>query len=321
MAAFVIRRLLQMIPLLLGVTFVTFAIINQTGSPLTGQELNPRASREDVERIRENLGLDKPWLERYVIWLGNLIQGDLGLSLKTFRPVTSSILDVLPYTMLLSGLAIVVSLLIALPIGIYSAVHRNSVFDRVGTFVTVAGFAVPTVWLGLLLIFLFAVRFDAWGLPSLPVGRSYNARGGGDFVDRAVHLILPVTALALPQIAGWTRYIRSSMLEVIRQDYVRTAEAKGLRGRAVLYGHAFRNALLPLITLVGLSLPDLFAGGLIVENVFALNGMGRLSIEAVVDRDYTMVMGTTLFFSALVIIGNLVSDVLYAAMDPRIRYG
>lgn len=320
MLAFVVRRILQTIPLLLGVSFLTFAVINQTGSPLTAAEFNPRARPEDIERIRENLGLDRPWLERYFIWLGNLLQGDLGLSLNDYRPVTTSILDVLPYTMLLSALAILVSLLIAVPIGIYSAVHRNSFFDRVGTIMSVLAFAVPTVWLGLMLIFLFAVRFSEWGLPALPVGRSYNARGGGDFIDRAVHLILPVTALALPQIAGWTRYIRSSMLEVIRQDYVRTADAKGLHQRAVLYGHAFRNALLPLVTLVGLSLPELFAGGLVVENVFALNGMGRLSVEAVFNRDYTMVMGTTLFFSLLVVLGNLLSDVLYAVMDPRLRF-
>lgn len=320
MLAFVLRRILQTIPLLLGVSFLTFAVINQTGSPLTAAEFNPRARPEDIERIRENLGLDRPWLERYFIWLGNLLRGDLGLSLNDYRPVTSSILDVLPYTMLLSALAILVSLLIAVPIGIYSAVHRNSFFDRVGTIMSVLAFAVPTVWLGLMLIFLFAVRFSEWGLPALPVGRSYNARGGGDFIDRAVHLILPVTALALPQIAGWTRYIRSSMLEVIRQDYVRTADAKGLHQRAVLYGHAFRNALLPLVTLVGLSLPELFAGGLVVENVFALNGMGRLSVEAVFNRDYTMVMGTTLFFSLLVVLGNLLSDVLYAVMDPRLRF-
>lgn len=319
MISYIFRRLLQMIPLLLGITFVTFAIINAAGNPINRLLFDPRIKPEDRERLTRNLGLDKPWFERYFIWLGNVLQGDLGISLINSSSVTQRILNVLPNTLLLSGLAILFSLAVALPLGIYAAVHRNSAADRFIQFFSVAAFAIPTVWLGLLLIILFSVKFREWGLPALPVGGMYDVRDGGGLKDRVVHMILPVLALSLPQVAGWTIYIRSSMLEVIRQDYVLTANAKGLGRRTVIFFHAFRNALLPLITLIGFSLPDLFGGSLVVENVFAWNGMGRLAFGAVGQKDYTMIMGTTLMFSMLIIIGNLVADVLYAIADPRIR--
>ncbi|HEV2108148.1 MAG TPA: ABC transporter permease [Thermomicrobiales bacterium] len=321
MATFILRRLAQMVPLVLLVTFITFGLINAAGSPVAGLEINPRVRPEDVARIKENLGLNEPWTTRYFVWLGNLLQGDLGISFVNSRPVLDQILNVLPNTLLLTGISVLVAIAVALPIGIYSAVRRNSLFDRITTIAAVAGFAVPSVWLGLLLIILFAVKFREWGLPySFPVGGMRELRGESGFLDRVEHLILPVTALVIPQIASWTRYIRSSMLEIIRQDYVRTAEAKGLRERSVLYAHAFRNALLPLITLVGLSLPELFGGALIVENIFAWNGMGRLAYESIAKNDHSLVVGTTLFFAVLTILGNLVSDILYAVFDPRIRY-
>lgn len=321
MIEFVAKRVLQMIPILIGVTFVTFIIINATGSPVSASlALNPRVKPADVARIEKNLGLDKPIAERYFIWLGNLGRGDLGYSLVNGRPVLDRILEVMPNTLLLSGLSVLLSFTIALPIGIYAAVKRNSLFDRVATTGAVAGYAIPTVWLGLLLIILFSVKFREWGLPALPVGGVRELRGGGDLVDRAKHLILPVVALTIPQLAGWIVWIRSNMLEVIRLDFVRTAEAKGLRPRSVLYGHAFRNALLPLITLIGLSIPDIFGGALIVENIFAYPGMGRLIVTAVGGKDYTLVMATTLLFAVLVILGNLIADLLYAIADPRIRF-
>ncbi len=319
MTAYITRRLLQMIPLLFGITLVTFIIINAAGSPLNDLEFSPRVRPEDIQRLRENLGLDEPIYKRYFVWVSHLIRGDLGYSMINFKPVHTRILEVLPNTLLLSGLSAVLAFFLALPIGIYAAVRRNSLFDRLATILAVAGFAVPTVWLGLMLILLFAVQFREWGLPSLPVGGVRDLRGGGGLLDRLEHLILPVAALTIPQLAGWIVYVRAQMLEVIRQDYIRTATAKGLKDRAVLYGHAFRNAVLPLITLVGLSVPDLFAGSVIVENVFAYPGMGRLVITAVGDKDHTLVMGTTLFFAVLVIVGNLLADILYAVADPRIR--
>jgi peptide/nickel transport system permease protein len=321
MTQYVIRRILLLVPILFGVTFITFVIINSSGSPLAGKELNPRIKPEDLARMSHNLGLDKPVQERYFIWLGSLLRGDLGVSISNGTPVLDRILNVLPNTILLSFTSVVLALIIAIPVGILAAVKRNSVFDRLATTLAVAGFAVPTVWLGLMFIILFGVKFREWGLPYLPVGGVRDLRGGGGPADRIEHIILPVLALTIPQLAGWIVYIRSSMLEVIQQDFVRTAKAKGLSSRVVLYSHAFRNALLPLITLIGLGIPDLLGGALIVENVFAYPGMGRLTINAVTEGDFTLVMGTTLFFAILVVIGNLLADVLYVVFDPRIRYG
>lgn len=321
MTAFILRRVLQLIPLMLGITFLTFAIINLIPtSPLTSEQINPRMRAEDITRIKENLGLNEPWPKRYVIWLGKFARGDLGLSLINYTPVRDRIFNVLPNTMLLSASAFFLALFISIPLGVFSALKRNSWFDNATTVGSVAAFAIPTIWLSFLLLILFAVKFDDWGLPSLPIGRMTDTRGGGGFLDRLEHLILPTVALALVQLAGWTRYIRSAMLEVIRQDFVRTAQAKGLRARAVIFGHAFRNALLPLVTLLGLSMPDLFAGALVVETIFAWNGMGLLAVTSTTQNDYTMIMGITVMFALLTIIGNLLADIGYALLDPRIRY-
>lgn len=321
MTAFILRRILQLIPLLIGVTFLTFAIINLVPtSPLTSQQINPRMRPQDIQRVKENLGLDEPWPKRYVIWLGKFARGDLGISLLNYTPVRDRIFAVMPNTILLSASAFFLSLFVSIPLGVLSAIRRNGVFDNLTTIGTVAAFAIPTIWLSFLLLILFAVKFDEWGLPSLPVGRMTDTRGGGGFWDRLEHLILPTISLALVQMAGWTRYIRSQMLEVIRQDYVRTAQAKGLRPQIVNFRHAFRNALLPLITLLGLSLPDLFAGALVVETIFAWNGMGLLAVNSIQQNDYTLIMGITVIFAALTILGNLIADVGYALLDPRIRF-
>jgi len=321
MTAFILKRLLQLIPLLLGISFLTFALINLIPtSPLTSEQINPRMRASDLVRIKENLGLNEPWPKRYVIWLGKFARGDLGLSLTNYTPVRDRIFGVLPNTILLSACAFFLALFVSVPLGVFSAIKRNSWFDNVTTMSTVASFAIPTIWLSFLLLILFAVKFDDWGLPALPIGRMAETRGGGGFLDRLEHLILPTISLALVQLAAWTRYIRSSMLEVIRQDYVRTARAKGLRAQAVHFGHAFRNALLPLVTLMGLSLPDLFAGAIVVESIFAWNGMGLLALNATRNNDYTLIMGITVMFAVLTIFGNLLADIGYALLDPRIRY-
>jgi len=318
---FVLQRLIQMVPLLLGITFLTFAIVNLVpGSPIARVEMNPRATPADVARIRENLGLDRPWPERYVYWLGDVIQGDLGISLINYTPVTDRIFNVLPNTLLLTGTSLILALGLAIPLGLRAAVMRNSPFDHTLNVLTTVLFAMPTFWFGLLLILLFAVQFNQWGFPALPVGGTQDLRGESGVVDRIQHLILPAVALAGVQLASWTRYIRSSVLEVIRLDFVRTAEAKGLRQRAVLYGHAFRNAVLPLVTLVGLTLPELFGGALLIERIFAWNGIGRLAYDAALSSDYTLIMGTVLMFAVLTIFANLAADIAYALLDPRIRY-
>jgi len=321
MVTFILRRLVQMVPLLIGITFLTYALVNLIpGSPVSRYEFNPRARPEDVARIKENLGLDEPWHVRYFHWLGDAVQGDLGLSLINYTPVTDRILAVLPNTLLLTVSSLIFAIGLAIPVGMYAAVKRNSVFDYVTNILTTILFAMPTFWLGLLMIILFAVKFFEWGLPALPVGGTKNLRGDSGIGDRLQHLILPSIALGAVQLASWTRYIRASVLEVIRLDFVRTAEAKGLKERAVLFRHAFRNALLPLVTLIGLTLPDLFGGALVIEQIFAWNGIGRLTFDAAQNSDYTLIMGTVLMFSVLVLVGNLLADLAYAFLDPRIRY-
>jgi peptide/nickel transport system permease protein len=321
MLTFIVRRLLLAIPMLLGITFLTFVIINAQGNPVADLQRNPRFRPADIERIRENLGLNEPLTVRYVKWVSNLLRGDLGISLSNATPVRDRILGVLPNTLVLTGVSLLASLLFSIPLGVFSAAKRGSWFDNSVTVLSVAAFAMPIFWLALLLILVFASQFRAWGLPSLPVSGMYDVRGGGGFLDRAEHLILPVVALSLGDLAVWTRYIRSQMLEVIRQDFVRTARAKGVSENSVIFDHAFRNALLPLITLVGLSLPGLVGGAFIVETVFAWPGLGRLTVEAARKSDYTLILGTVLMVSVLTLLANLLADVAYAALDPRIRYG
>jgi peptide/nickel transport system permease protein len=320
MGRFILRRLIQTIPLLLIITIVTFTIANLVpGSPVTKLEFNPRTSQEDIDRIKSQLGLDKPAHERYVVWLGNVVRGDLGLSLTNYRPVRDTILQKLPNTLLLTGTALLLSLVFSIPVGVYSAVKRNSTFDNASTAGAVAGFSMPTFWLGLMVILLFAVKFKEWGLPSFPAGGVADARGGGLW-DRLEHLILPAVTLAFVQTAAWTRYIRSQMLEVLNQDYMRTAHAKGLREKVVIFRHGLRNAILPLVTLLGIAIPDLFGGALIIEQIFTWPGMGQLAFNSALNKDYTMIMGIVLFVSVLVILGNLIADIVYGLLDPRIRY-
>lgn len=323
MARYLLRRLLGLIPLILGISFMVFALLNMVpGSPMDQFEGNPRIRPEDIARIRENLGLDDPWYARYFIWLTNAIQGDFGNSFVNYKPVTMVIADALPNTLILGVLSLALSLLISVPVGVFCAVNRNSAFDRIVTVIATALSSVPTVWLGLMMIVVFAVKFKAWGLPSLPTSGvvSLRGEGAGGLGDRIEHLILPVLALSLPSLADWTRYVRSQMLEVVRQDYVRTAEAKGLHTRAVLMGHAFRNAMLPLVTLVGFALPGLFGGALIIENVFGYPGIGQQTIMSLRQNDYSIAMGCVMMLAVLTVLGNLLADILYGVMDPRVRY-
>ena len=320
MTRYLIRRLLGMIPLLIGISFLVYALLNLVpGSPTDQYEFSANFTPADRERIRENLGLNDPWYVRYFIWLGNVLQGDFGNSLVNYQPVLARLEETLPNTLLLTGTALGFALLLSVPVGIWAAVKRNSFFDRSTTILSVAFFSVPSVWLGLMLLIIFGVKFQEWGLYSLPVGGMKTLRGESGLWDRIEHLILPAFTLGVIQLAGWTRYIRSSMLEVIRQDYIRTAQSKGLHQRVVLLGHAFRNALLPLLTLIGLTLPDLFGGAVIVEEVFSWNGVGRLTVDALIRNDYTVAMAAIMMLAFLTVIGNLFADVMYGVMDPRVR--
>jgi peptide/nickel transport system permease protein len=321
MGRYVIRRLIGIPPLLIGITLIVFAIIHLTpGSPLDDLKLNPEIKQSDIQAIEETLGLHKPLYQQYTGWMGQLVRGDFGISLKTYRPVRTLIAQRIGNTLLLTVSALLFSLLVAVPVGVFSALKRNSFIDYIATIGSTLGDSIPSFWLGLMFILLFAVQFQAWGLPWLPSGGTQTLPNGGDFVDRAKHLVLPVLTLSTVQIALWVRYIRAQMLEVLNQDYVRTARAKGMPETTVQMRHAFRNAVLPLITLVGLSIPALFGGAVVIESVFGWPGIGSLLIQSAQNRDYTVVMGLTVFLSTIVVFANLLADLLYGVADPRVQY-
>ncbi len=321
LAKYLLRRLAAAIPVVLGVTVLTFLVMHATsGSYVPGLDINPSLKPADIARIRANLGLDRPLWLQYASWLGGMLHGDFGRSLLDGSTVTSHILDRLPNTLELTITAILLGVLLSIPLGVTGALRRGGKVDNFFTVVSTAGFAVPQFWLGLILILFFSVQLHAWGLPWLPSGGAFSAFNGGDLGDRILHLVMPATVLSFFYLSVWSRFVRSSMVEVLSQDYVRTARAKGMAERRVVYVHALRNAVVPLVTLVGLELPALVSGGLVVEVVFGWPGIGRLLYERALQLDYTTVMGITTFAALLVVFGNLLADVLYAILDPRIRY-
>jgi len=311
-----------MIPLLLGITIICFSVMHLApGSPTDLEtQMNPRASAEYRERLKSMYDLDKPLHEQYLLWVTKLVKLDLGVSFsQDRRPVADKILERIPITIAINVMSMVLIVIIAIPIGILSAVYRDSLFDKVTSVFVFIGFAMPTFWLALLLMILFGVHLG-W----LPISgiRSLNYEylpPGKAFLDLIAHLILPVMLSAFGGLAGLSRYMRSNMLEVIRQDYIMTARAKGLSERAVIYKHALRNALLPVITILGLSIPGLIGGSVIFETIFAIPGMGQLFYMSVMARDYPVVMGILFIGAVLTLVGNLIADVSYALADPRIR--
>jgi peptide/nickel transport system permease protein len=313
---YIIRRLLQSVPLLFLISLLSFGIM--FSSPVT--MLNPAefpedSSQEDLQRILAQHGLDRPWYVLYGEWVGRLAVGDLGESYQTRQPVTRLILERLPATLQLTVTALLLSLVLGVLLGVLAALNQNSWIDSFTRIFAVAGHAVPAFWLGLVLIWVFAVH-----LHLLPAG-GYNDVGADDWDVglRLKHLILPSLVLAFSGIANMSRYVRGEMLEVIRQDYIRTARAKGLAESIVRYRHALRNALIPVITILGLSLRGLFGGAALIETIFAWPGMGQLIVAQAFARDYPVVMGTTFIGTFLVIVGALLADVAYAWADPRIR--
>jgi peptide/nickel transport system permease protein len=319
---YVARRFLASIVVVLGVTLITLVLMDRTrGTYVPGIDLNPALRPEDIARLRADLGLDRPFYVWYLTWIWGVMHGDFGRSMIDGSTVMSHILDRLPNTLELTGTAILIGLVVAVPVGVIGALRHGSKTDHAMTVVSVAGFAVPQFWMGLILILIFSVTLEQHGLPWLPSSGAYSAVNGGDFLDRVEHLILPATVLSFFYTSTWSRFIRSSMLEVLSQDYIRTARAKGMSERRVVYLHGLRNALIPLITLIGLELPGLVSGGLVVEVVFGWPGIGKLAFERALQYDYTTVMGVTFFATLLVIAGNLLADLLYGILDPRIRYG
>lgn len=324
MFAHIAKRLLMMVPLLLGITLISFMVIHLApGEPTDLQtQLNPESSAELRERLRAQYDLDKPLLVQYGKWLGRLVQLDFGESFtQDRRPVAKKIAERLPVTILINVLSIGLILLVSIPLGVISAVRRNSPFDRFTTVFVFIGFATPSFWLALLLMDLLGVRlglFPIAGLKSL--GHEYLSFGR-QIGDMLHHLVLPVFVSAFGGLAGFSRYMRGNMLEVIRQDYILTARAKGLSERAVIYRHALRNALLPVITILGLAVPGLIGGSVIFETIFAIPGMGKLFFDGVMMRDYPLIMGVLVIGAVLTLLGNLIADIAYAMADPRIRRG
>lgn len=324
MLHFLSRRLLMMIPLLLGITLISFVVIHLApGEPTDLQtQMNPEASSELQERLRVQYGLDQPLHVQYVRWLSRLVRLDFGESFALdHRPVLDKVLERLPITILLNVLSMLLILAIAVPLGVLSAVKRNSLFDRATTVLVFVGFAMPSFWLALLMMDWFGVRLGVLPISGLKsLGYEYLSFGG-QLLDRVQHLILPVFISAIGGLAGFSRYMRSNMLEVIRQDYIMTARAKGLSERVVIYKHALRNALLPVITILGLSVPGLIGGSVIFETIFAIPGMGKLFYDGVMMRDYPLIMGILVMGAVLTLVGNLLADISYALADPRIRQG
>jgi peptide/nickel transport system permease protein len=322
MLKYLLSRVLATIPVVIGVTVVTFVVMHiAAGSYVPGLDLNPNLKPEDEELIKRYLGLDRPLHEQYLSWIAGVVHGDFGRSMIDGSLVTRHITDRLPATLELTLTAILMGVLISIPLGVTGALRRGSKIDHALTAMSVGGFAIPGFWLGLMLILVFSVQLQAWGLPFLPSGGVMTpGTSGGDLLDRIVHLIMPATVLSFVYLSIWSRFTRSSMLEVLSQDYVRTARAKGMGERRVVYLHALRNAVIPLVTLVGLELPSLVAGGLVVEVVFSWPGIGKLLYERALQTDYSTVLGITTFAALLVVLGNFLADVLYALLDPRIRY-
>jgi peptide/nickel transport system permease protein len=322
MISYISKRLLLMIPMLIGISILTLIIMHLApGDPASLRYgLNPEVTGSARAHLKEVYNLNEPVMTQYFKWFKRIVTLDFGRSFIDNRPVTEKIRERLPATLLLQACALLLIFSIALPIGVLSAVKQNSKFDKITTIFVFIGFATPSFWLALLLMWFFGFHLE-W----LPIsGMSPWYSQFLSFPERALillrHLILPVLTLAFVGLAGISRYTRSSMLEVIRQDYIRTARAKGLPENKVIYKHALKNALLPIVTILGLTLPALISGSFIFETIFAWPGMGRLGYMAIMQYDYTTVMGVGLVATFLTLIGILISDVLYAVVDPRIRY-
>ncbi len=315
MLKFIFRRLLQSIPLVIGVSIIAFGLMHLApGGPLAVYTLNPTIQAQDIERIKVALGLDQPFHIQYLKWAAGMFSGTWGNTFFGGRPVLHVILERVPATLILMGSALSIAILLGTAIGMLGAVKRYSLFDYLATTGALFALSFPTFWFGLMAIYVFAVRLR-W----LPSGGMYDLGNEGDPIDLLIHLTLPTLVLALVLVATWSRYARSSFLEVIHQDYIRTARAKGLVERDVLMKHAFPNALVPLIALFGLQLPTLFSGALVTETIFGWPGMGRLFVDSLTMKEYPVLMGMMMFTALFVIVGNLLADIGVALADPRVR--
>ena len=323
MTTYIIRRFLQTIPILFIISILLFLMVRSApGGPLTAARRNPNITEEQIQKLEEQLGLNRPLPVQYAEWLGNMLRGDMGQSIKFRRPVSEMIGERIPNTLMLVGVSFFVTLLIALPVGILSARKPYSLFDYVATTITFMGQSLPVYWLGLglILIFYVTLKNPVTGGPLFPGGGMNTFGKEGNLPDMLWHMVLPVSALSLGWAAWYSRFLRSSLLDVLHEDYIRTARAKGLADRAVYYKHAFRNAILPLVTLIALDLPSLFAGALFVETIFSWPGMGRLFWDAARGRDYPVLLGVVMITAVLIVSANILADIAYGMLDPQVKY-
>ena len=322
MLKYILRRLIQAIPTLIGISFLSFALMRLApGDPVSlyADPSNPqRLTAEALAELREQLGFNDPIPVQYWEWLKNTLRGNWGYSILSKKPVLDNIVERVPNTMKLGAVSLLVALAISIPIGTVSAVKQYSAFDYLTTFLAFIGLSIPSFWFALMLMQLFALRLG-W-LPAVGMRSVDPTLEGGPILDTIKHYLMPVAVMSLTSMTSWARYQRSSVLEVMRQEYVRTARAKGLKESTVVLRHALKNALIPMITLLGLSVPTIVSGSYIIETIFAWPGIGRLGVTAIFGRDYALVMGVTMMSALLVVFSNLAADIAYAWADPRIRY-
>lgn len=313
MGKYILKRILIAIPVLIGITLIDYAIMCLAGSPLEMLK-GPRISDAALQAKEIAAGLDKPLIVQYFVWLFQLLQGNLGYSMKSYEPVSAMIGSHIGPTLLLMGASLTLSLLIAVPAGIYSAVKQYSKGDYAVVTASFIGSSIPSFFLALILIYIFTVK-----LGILPSGGMNTLGMDGSVADTIRHMVLPVTVLAVSLAGSNIRYIRSSFLEILQQDYLRTARAKGIGYKRVIWKHAMRNALLPIVTVIGMQIPMLFGGAVIIEQVFSWPGLGLMTMTAIMGRDYPVIMGVCLLFAVVVLVSNLITDILYALVDPTIQ--
>lgn len=314
MTRYLLSRIIQSLVLLWLVSMIAFAVLHLApGGPLSQFALSPGMTQAQIERISEQMGLNRPLPIQYLDWLSHLLTGDWGHSFRDTRPVLTVIGSHLAATLQLMVSSTLLSVVLGTWIGVLGAIRRYSLFDYLATIGAMIALSIPTFWFGLVTIYIFSVKLG-W----LPAGNRFTF-GDGSLLDYLEHLIAPTIVLGLVTVAIWSRYMRSSMLDVINQDYIRTARAKGVPERVILWRHSMRNALLPMITIAGLQLPTLLSGALVTETVFTWPGMGRLFLDSLSYRDYPVVMGILIFSAVLVLVGNFLADIFYAIADPRIR--
>lgn len=314
MFKYIVKRFLQAIPLLIGVSIIAFSIMHLApGGPLSVYTLNPSITAQDIDKIKVILGLDQPVHIQYIKWATGMFTGNWGTTFFGGRPVFDVIVERIPATFLLMGSAMSIAIIIGMCTGILGAFKRYSVFDYLATTGAMVALSFPTFWFGLMAIYIFSLKLG-W----LPSGGMFTLGGEEDVLDLLRHLVLPTVVLALVLVAQWSRYTRSSFLEVIHQDYIRTARAKGIKGSKILFRHALPNAVAPLIALAGVQLPWLFSGALVAETIFGWPGMGRLFVDSLTMKEYPILMGMVMFTAVAVIFGNLIADLLNAFLDPRI---